>query len=136
MTDRQSRNIWMEMLQQQNQQLDPPISETDGPLKPLPPYINMIRTLRTPSPVMRQRSPTPDQIHITELENYHYSAMHEIQEPTKLRRGTWSCHQPSGLLKTTDKGYKKSLSAGAVPPYKSRPGSSDSLANELQKSSE
>ena len=139
MTDRKSRNIWMEMLQQQNQQLEPSISETDGHPKPLPPYINMIRSLRTPSPIMKQRPHTPDQIHITELENVHYSAMHEtIPALTQLRRGTWSCHQPSGLLKTTGKEYKKSLSAGAVPSYNSASGrqtSSDSLNNELQKSS-
>ncbi len=92
MSNRKSRNIWIEMLQQQNPQLEPPRSETDGHPKPLPSYINMIRTLRTPSPILRQRSDTPEQIHITELENYHYS-----------------CHRPSTLLHSQRKGSFHSM---------------------------
>ncbi len=99
MTDRRSRNIWMEMLQQQNPQLEPAHSETDGPLKPLPTYINMIRTLQTPSLILRQRPEVPNQVHIAELENYHYS-MHgneKLEWGHKFQRNqSWAHRRPSG----------------------------------------
>ena len=95
MSDRKSRNIWMEMLQQQNPHLEPPVSETDGHLKSIPSYINMIRTLPTPSPILRTKSHPQERVHISELENYHYSLYN------KPRRRTWTASgrsSTSGLL--------------------------------------
>ena len=96
MSDRKARNIWMEILQQQNPRLEPPQSEIDGHFKPVPSYINMIRTLPTPSPILRTKSHPQQQVHISELENYHYS---KCSIP---RNKSWSGKRPSGLLSSQD----------------------------------
>ena len=73
------------MLQQQNRNLEPPTSETNGHMKPLPAYIHKIRTLDhdQPSRVIRSHSLPQTSVHISNLHNYHYSLRPH-------RRETWA----------------------------------------------